>query len=125
MSSNCLLEDEEGDALSSLLLTNYNALREEGQGFFFQESSNLQEKTDSTEGSFVALEWWCDLVEFSSDDADTIKYGVWLLLKKTSLNFKPTTRNSKPTTRNYCCVWLRLKKVLLLLVPKIPEAVSP
>ena len=67
-------EDEKGDASSSLLLTKYNALREEGQGFFLQESSNLHQKTDSTEESFVALEWWCDL-EFSSDDADTIKYG--------------------------------------------------
>ena len=50
---------------------------------------------------------------------------VWFLLKKTSLNLKPTTRNSKPTTRNYCCVLLLLKRVLLLLVLKIPVVVSP
>ena len=66
-------EDEEGDASSSLLLTNYNALREEGQGFFLQETSYLFEKPDSTEGSFVALYWWCDL-EFSSDDANNYGY---------------------------------------------------
>jgi len=55
-------------------MTNYNALREEGQGFFLQETSYLFEKPDSTEGSFVALDWWCDF-EFSSDDADTTNYG--------------------------------------------------
>jgi hypothetical protein len=67
-------EDEEGDAPPSLLLTNYNALREEGQGFYLRESSSLYEKPDSGKTSFVTLHWWCDL-EFSSEDATTNKYG--------------------------------------------------
>jgi len=67
-------EDEEGDSSSSLLLTNYDALREEGQGFYLLESSILYEKPNSVTASFVALDWLCDL-EFSSEDADTNKYG--------------------------------------------------
>merc|ERR1712028_322307 len=59
---------------SSLLLTNYNALREEGQGFYLAEGSSLYEKPGSTLASGVTLLWWCDL-EFSSEDADTNKYG--------------------------------------------------
>ena len=59
---------------SSLLLTNYNALREEGQGFFLKETAGLFEKPDSASISFVGLKWWCDL-EFSSEDADTNNYG--------------------------------------------------
>ena len=66
-------EDEEGDSSSSLLLTNYNALREEGQGFYLEEKPFLNEQPDSVKTSFVALHWWCDL-EFSSEDA-TNKYG--------------------------------------------------
>ena len=57
----------------SVLLTNYNALREEGQGFYLHEMSFLYEKPDNTEGSFVAVEWWCDL-EFSSEDANNYGY---------------------------------------------------
>ena len=59
---------------TSLLLTNFNALREEGQGFYLRESFNLLEKPGSVLTSFVALHWWCDL-EFSSEDATTNKYG--------------------------------------------------
>ena len=54
-------------------MTNYNALREEGQGFYLAETTMLYEKPDSVTASFVALNWWCDL-EFSSDDA-TNNYG--------------------------------------------------
>ena len=54
---------------------NYNALREEGQGFYLREGSSLYEKPDSTPtSSTVSVQWWCDL-EFSLDDADTNKYG--------------------------------------------------
>ena len=62
------------NATSSLLLTNYNALREEGQGFFLQETAGLFEKPNSVPTSFAAVQWWCDL-EFSSEDADTNNYG--------------------------------------------------
>ena len=65
-------DDNKTDS-SSLLMTNYNALREEGQGFFLREVSSLYEKPDSVTTSFVALDWWGDL-EFSSDDA-TNNYG--------------------------------------------------
>ena len=64
-------QEEESD--NSLFLTNYNAMREEEQGFYLVESSSLFEKPDSEEGSFVAVEWWCDL-EFASEDA-TNNYG--------------------------------------------------
>ena len=66
-------EDEEETASSSLLLTNYNALREEGQGFFLLEKSMLYEKPGSVTTSFVGLYWWCDF-EFSSEEA-TNNYG--------------------------------------------------
>ena len=59
---------------SLLLMANYNALREEGQGFYLQKVSNLYEKPDSVLAPYVGLSWWCDL-EFSSDDADTTNYG--------------------------------------------------
>ena len=59
-------EKEEGD--DSPLMKNYNALREEGQGFFRIEKTNLYEKPGSTSTPVDALYWWCDL-EFSSDDA--------------------------------------------------------
>ena len=58
---------------SSLLMTNYNALREEGQGFFLQETSFLYEKPSNVAKSFVGLNWLCDL-EFSLDNA-TNNYG--------------------------------------------------
>ena len=64
-------QEEESD--NSLFLTNYNAMREEEQGFYLVESSSLFEKPDSEEGSFVAVEWWCDL-NFSPNDA-TSNYG--------------------------------------------------
>lgn len=64
-------QDEEGN--DSLLMSNFIALREEGQGFYLKEFSYLLEKPDSVEGSFVTLNWWCDL-KFSSDDA-TNNYG--------------------------------------------------
>ena len=66
-------EDEEGDAPPSLLLTNYNALREKGQGFFLAEHSILVERPDNVMTPIVSLRWWCDL-EFLSDD-DTNNYG--------------------------------------------------
>ena len=54
-------------------MTNYNALREEGQGFFLAEASSLYEKPDSVSTSFFVLHWLCHL-EFSSDDV-TNSYG--------------------------------------------------
>ena len=60
--------------LSSLLMTNYNALLEEGQGFFLLGKTNLYEKPGSVPTSIVAVHWWCDL-EFASEDADNKKYG--------------------------------------------------
>ena len=69
--SSTIAAQQEDD--NSTIMTNYNALREEGQGFFLQETSFLYEKPDSVKTSFVALYWWCDL-EFSSDDA-TSNYG--------------------------------------------------
>ena len=59
-------QEEERD--NSSLLTNYNALREEGQGFYYRETSILFEKPDSVLSPFITLEWFCDL-EFSSEDA--------------------------------------------------------
>ena len=59
----------------SLLMTNYNALREEGQGFFLVDASLNYENPPAGIVAFsVAVHWWCDL-EFSSDDADTTNYG--------------------------------------------------
>ena len=69
-----LMPSDNNNDSSSLPMTNYNALREEGQGFFLQDSSNLYEKPGSALAPFVALSWWCDL-EFSSEDADTTNYG--------------------------------------------------
>ena len=69
-----LTGDDKNTDSSSLLMTNYNALREEGQGFYLVEVSCLHEKPDSVPTPFVTLLWWCDL-EFSSEDADTNKYG--------------------------------------------------
>jgi len=67
-------EDKKSDASSSLLMTNYNALLEEGQGFYLREGSKLYEKPDSIKTSMDGLYWWCDF-EFSSDDAETTNYG--------------------------------------------------
>jgi len=68
-------EDKKSDDnnTDSSLMTNYNALREEGQGFYLTEVSVLYEKPDSVTISFVALEWWCNL-EFSSEDANNYGY---------------------------------------------------
>ena len=68
-----LMTSDDNNTDLSLLLTNYNALREEGQGFYLRETSNLHEKPNSLRTSFVGLNWWCDL-EFSSEDA-TNNYG--------------------------------------------------
>ena len=68
-------QEEEGDAASSLLMTNYNALREEGQGFYLVEKFLLYEKPDSVPVPFVALAWWCELDFLFEDAADTTKYG--------------------------------------------------
>ena len=48
-------EDDIENATSSLLLTNYNALREEGQGFYLGEPSLLYEKPDSALVPFVLV----------------------------------------------------------------------
>ena len=69
-----LMPSDNNNDSSSLPMTNYNALREEGQGFYLEEASDLFEKPDSGKTSFVGLYWWCDL-EFSSNDADTTNYG--------------------------------------------------
>jgi len=68
------VEDGETDSSSSLLLTNYNAMREEGQGFYLHESSYLFETPGDAKGSAVLVLWFCDL-EFSSEDATTNTYG--------------------------------------------------
>ena len=57
----------------SLLLTNYNALREEGQGFYLHVTSSLYERPGSGRTSSLLAQWWYDL-EFSSDNA-TNNYG--------------------------------------------------
>ena len=54
-------------------MTNYNAMREEGQGFYLRETSVLYEKPGVNTSGGVGLHWFCDL-EFSSDDA-TNNYG--------------------------------------------------
>ena len=59
---------------SSLLMTNYNALREEGQGFYLRDAIKLFERPGSIKVSIGGLYWLCDL-EFSSDDTDTTNYG--------------------------------------------------
>ena len=58
----------------SVLLTNYNALREEGQGFYLAKGIVLFEKPGSVTVPVNYLLWWCDF-EFSSDDANTTNYG--------------------------------------------------
>jgi len=60
-------EEEVGD--DSLLMANYNAMREEGQGFYLGEIPLLYEQPGSVLASFVTLNWWCDL-EFSSGSDD-------------------------------------------------------
>ena len=64
-------QEEESDNPS--LMTNFNAMREEGQGFYLDEKAMLYEKPDAVTVSTVSLHWWCDL-EFLSDDA-TSNYG--------------------------------------------------
>ena len=59
---------------SALLLTNYNALREEGQGFYLRENHVLYEKPDSVMAFSDSLQWLCEL-EFLSDTAETNNYG--------------------------------------------------
>ena len=66
-------DDDNNTDSSLLLMTNYNALREEGQGFYLGEASVRFEKPESVPIPVVLLFWWCDL-EFSSDDA-TSNYG--------------------------------------------------
>ena len=58
---------------SSSLLTNYNALREEGQGFFLREATVLYANPGSNTSDGVALHWWCDF-EFSSSEEDDYGY---------------------------------------------------
>ena len=53
-----LMTSDDNNTDLSLLLTNYNALREEGQGFYLRETSNLHEKPNSLRTSFVGLNWW-------------------------------------------------------------------
>ena len=59
----------------SLLMTNYNALREEGQGFYLaQASASFENPGVNISGhGGVGLHWMCDL-EFSSNNA-TNSYG--------------------------------------------------
>ena len=58
---------------SSPLLTNYNALREEGQGFFLREATVLFETPGSNTSVGVGLHWWCDL-EFALEENDNYGY---------------------------------------------------
>ena len=70
-----LTTSEDNTTDSSLrLLTNYNALREEGQGFFLVDYPLLLETPESVLIPGVLLAWWCDF-EFSSEDANTTNYG--------------------------------------------------
>ena len=59
--------DEE---VESVLLTNYNALRDEGQGFYLREGFKLYETPNKNRSSVLAVQWVCDL-EFSLEDANT------------------------------------------------------
>ena len=59
-----LMPSDNNNDSSSLPMTNYNALRKEGQGFYLEEASDLFEKPDSGKTSFVG-----------SNDADTTNYG--------------------------------------------------
>ena len=54
-------------------MTNYNALRGEGQGFYLTEHTILFEKPDSVPIPVVLLLWWCDL-DFSLEDANREHY---------------------------------------------------
>jgi len=65
-------EVEGGD--DSLLMTNFNAMREEGQGFYHEETSLLFGNPARASTSLVVLHWYCDL-EFSSDDDATSNPG--------------------------------------------------
>ena len=68
-------QQEEGDDDDSSLMKNYNALREEGQGFYLRETTSIFEKPDSVPVPFVALLWWCTFDFLSEDAADTPTYG--------------------------------------------------
>jgi hypothetical protein len=59
------------DENSNILFTNYNALREEGQGFFLKEGITLREPPESSLVPWVTLIWWCDL-EFNLMDTDML-----------------------------------------------------
>ena len=65
------LSDDNND---SSLMTNFNAMREEGQGFYLGGGgSALNEKPGVNTSGIVGLHWWCDF-EFVSDNA-TNNYG--------------------------------------------------
>ena len=68
-------QQEEGGDDDSSLMKNYNALREEGQGFYLRETTSIFEKPDSVPVPFVALLWWCTFDFLSEDAADTTTYG--------------------------------------------------
>ena len=73
-SSVVFAQRQQEDDENAKLMTNYNALREEGQGFYLRDGIQLYEKPDSVKTSLGGLYWWCDF-EFSSDDAETTNYG--------------------------------------------------
>jgi hypothetical protein len=72
--TNVTLVVDDSDLLSSssennnILFTNYNELREEGQGFYLLEPMFLYETPDSLVVSGISLYWWCDL-EFLSEES--------------------------------------------------------
>ena len=67
---------QQEDENDSSLMINYNALREEGQGFYLDAHTVglLYEEPGSVTVSPVMLSWWCDF-EFSSDDVTNKNYG--------------------------------------------------
>lgn len=73
-----LSSDDNNTDSSALLMTNYNALREEGQGFYLHQSSALFEKPDSPTVPVALVLWFCDF-DFSldevADDTTTTQYG--------------------------------------------------
>ena len=72
--SSTLMTSEDSNN-GSLLMTNYNALREEGQGFYIHESIIRFETPNSVIVSAGLLLWWCDF-KFLSDDTNNIEnYG--------------------------------------------------
>jgi len=79
-SAQASLSDDVTD--DSSLMTNYNAMREEGQGFYLKHASSLFERPDTEMTFFYALHWWCDLDfsfgnatnNYGYDDADTVGY---------------------------------------------------